>query len=479
MSKRASTTSGSMAFMPTAHRIEMVVFLAVVAFTYLSISRPFDYDPSQSARIGLTFSIVERGEFNIDRFVAEGRTVDWARSGGHYYSNKAPGPALLAVPLYFVQNRIQRALGVADDHPRARRFAMYVANVATSILPTLLALPLLFTMLGRRMGLSPGWAFALCGTWAVGSLALPYSVMFFGHQSAAAFFTIGMCLTVLELEREGPPRPSVIALAGLAMGLAAISEYLAIVLVGVWTVYLVWRTQLAPRVLAAWAAGGAGPLAVVMVYHALCFGSPFTTAYSPSVLNPRFVPIVTWELPSVDRLLDVTVRPWRGMFYATPVFALLLVGLERLRGERRGKPELIAAATGVLLYFGLIAAFPAAFGGACIGPRYFTPALLMALLLVAAGARTVPLLFATLAALSTLLMFVATLTEPLPDEANMDPFRDVLFPMLARSDPNFMRNIFTYALGTSLPGALLAYLALWAGLAVWLRLSLQRGGRVA
>ena len=450
----------------------MAVFLAAVAFTYLSVDRPWT-DGNQFARIGLTYSIVERGEVNIDPFVAQERTVDWARSGGHYYSNKAPGPALLAVPLYFVQNRIQRALGVEDDHPRGRWLAVYLANLATSVLPTLLALPLLLTVLVRRMGLSTLWAFALCGTWAVGSMALPYSVLFFGHQSAAAFFTIGMCLTALELEREEPARLWVIALAGLAMGLAVTSDYLAAVLVGVWTVYLVWRTRFAPTILVAWAAGGAGPLAVVMVYHAVCFGSPFTTAYSLSVLNPRFVPIATWGFPSVDRLLDVTVRPWRGMFYATPVFALLVVGLDRLRGELRGKPELIAAAAGVVLYFGLLAAFPSAFGGACIGPRYFTPALPLALLLVAAGARTAPGLFAILAALSTLLMFVATLTNPLPDEAEMDPFRNVLFPMLARNGPSPMRNVFSYSLGMSLKGALLAYLAVWAVVAAWLALRLR------
>lgn len=477
MSQRVSTMLPGAA-LPTAYRLEMAVFLAVVAFTYLSINRPI-VDGNPGARIGLTFSIVERGELNIDRLVAEGNTEDWSRHAGHFYSNKAPGPALLAVPLYFLQNRIQRAVGVTDDNRRAHWLATYVANFATSIVPTLLALPLLYTVLVRRMGLSPGWAFALCGTWAVGSMAFPYSVMFFGHQSAAAFFAIGMCLTVLELEREGAPRPHVIALAGLAMGMAVISDYLAGVLVGIWVVYLAWRTRLAPRLLAASAVGGAGPLAVVMAYHAACFGSPFTTAYNLSVLNPLFVPIAGWELPSLDRLLDITVRPWRGMFYATPVFALLLVGLARLREEMRGRPELIVAATGVVLYFGLLAGFPSSFGGACIGPRYFTPALPLAVLLVASGVRTVPRLFGTLLFASTFLMFVAMLTEPLPSERFRDPFGEVLFPMLAHNSPGSMRNVFTHFAGLSRMGALGAYLALWVGLASWLWLRLRAEGRLA
>jgi len=212
----------------------------------------------------------------------------------------------------------------------------------------------------------------------------------------------------------------------------------------------------------------------VMAYDAVCFGSPFTTAYSLSILNPRFVPIAGWEWPSLDRLLDITVSPWRGMFYATPVFALTVVGLARLRGDARGRPEVIGAAAGVVLYFGLLAAFPSSFGGYCIGPRYFTPALPLALLLVAGAARTMPRLFGVLLLASTLLMFVATLTEPLPDEQFKDPFRDVLFPMLAQDGPSAMRNLFTSFLRFSLVGALLAYLAIWAGLATWLRFRLRR-----
>jgi hypothetical protein len=236
----------------------MVVFLAVVSFTYLSITRPI-VDGNEGSRIGLTYSIVERGELNIDGLVAEGSTPDWAHHAGHFYSNKAPGPALLAVPLYLVQNRAQRAMGIVDHNPRARWVAKYIANFATSIVPTLLAMPLLFEVLARRLGYSPGWAFALCGAWAVGSMALPYSVMYFGHQSAGAFFTIGMSLTALELDREAAPRPHVIALAGLAMGLAVISDYLTGALVAVGTVYVASRARLAPRVLGAWAVGGVGP----------------------------------------------------------------------------------------------------------------------------------------------------------------------------------------------------------------------------
>ena len=301
------------------YRVEMVVFLAVVAFTYLSISRPFGRSAPGVAHRADLFDR-ERGELNIDRLVAAGATEDWARHGGHFYSKKAPGPALLPSPCAFVQNRIQRAMGVADDNSRARWVATYLANVATYFSDDATGAALLVTVLMGRMALSSGRAFALCGTWAVGSMALPYSVMFFGHQSAGAFFASAR-LTGSNWNAREPA--AVIALAGLAMGLAVVSIFC-------------WRVGrrvdrlpgLAHGARAARARGlgrgGAGPLAVVMAYDAVCFGSPFTTAYnlsiSPSLRSDRRLGVAQpgqasgHHGPSLAR-----------MFYATPVFALTVV----------------------------------------------------------------------------------------------------------------------------------------------------------
>ncbi len=450
-------------------RLELAVFLAVVAFTYGSITRGL-VDGNTWSRMGLVFAVVERGTLDIDPVVLERRTDDWARSGGHHYSNKAPGPALLAVPFYLAQRLVQRSFGVSDDAPLARDAAAYIANLTTSIIPTLVALAFLRGLLVRRLGVSQGMAFALCGTWAIASLALPYSVLFFGHQTAAAFFTIAMCLSAPGPAGQGDPRTRRPALAGLAMGLAVISDYLCAALAAVWMAHLAWRDR---RRLGPFLLGGAAPVLAALAYNAACFGSPFTTAYDLAFLNPRFAPIAAWEAPSLARLADVTVRPWRGLFYCTPVFALLLVGLDRLRVEARRHPDLVPAAAGVLLYFGLLAAFPSAYGGFCVGPRYVTPALPFALLLLAPAARMLPRLFGALAAAGAVLMLAATLTDPLPDERIQDPFREHIFPMLAAGSPGPMRNVFSAAMGLSLRVAFVAYLALWGAAAVWLAVRLR------
>jgi hypothetical protein len=441
------------------YRLERWVFLAVIAVTYLTIWRPLDND-NVWARMGMVFSLVERGSWNIDRAVAEHRTIDWAKTGGHYYSNKAPGCAILAVPLYAAQLFVERRLGIPSDRPAARDTATYIANLTLGILPTLFALACLWRLLYRELRLPAGWAFGFTAIWALASLALPYSVIFFGHQSAAAFFAIAMCMSAEELRRPSAElRPRRLARAALLMGVA------------VWTAWLLWRTRLDRRVLLSWILGGLAPAVFLLAYHRICFGSPLRTAYDLSIMNPNFVPISRWEWPQLGRLFEVTVRPYRGLFYCTPVYFLMLVGLDALPRDGREIPELWPAAVAVVASFLLLAAFPSYFGGSNIGPRYFTPALPLATLLLIPVRRTAPRLLVALAALSAVVMLASALVQTLPGYHDFEPL-NTIFRDLLRSVGE-MRNLLTDRLRLPLWGSFAAYLGLWGITASWLAFRLR------
>jgi hypothetical protein len=456
--------------MPRDTRTELAVFLAVAAFTYLSIHRDLS-DPNHGnewSRAALTFAVVEHGTLSIDPYA--GRTEDWSRHAGHYYSNKAPGPALLAVPVYFAQHRIQQALGIADDAPRARNVALYLATAVSTVLPTLAALALLYLVLVRRYALAPLAAFAVCGAWGAGSLALVYGTLFFGHQSAAAFFAIGMALSLLEPDGlDGESRPGRLWLAGLAMGLAVASDFIAAPLVAWWSLWVAWRARRRPRLIAAWVLGGLGPALALMALNRACFGGVFVTAYNDAVINPHWRALNTLEAPDLGRLADITIRPWRGLLYCAPVWALVAVGIDRLRSEARARPELWVAAAALVAQLIYMSALPSAFGGFCVGPRYATALLPLAALLLAPAVRLVPRLFVALAALSAFMMLVACLTDPLPGDGYRDPYREVLFPMLAREAHGPQLSLLRDGFGLSLHQTLFAYLALWLTTALWLR----------
>ncbi len=450
-------------------RAELAVFLAVAAITYLSIARVLD-SVNPWSRMAPIFAVVERGVLNIDPVVEAGRTIDWSRRDGHYYSNKAPGPMFLAVPIYWAQHLVQEALGVPNDAPAARNVAQYVANLVSSVAPTLLALHLMWRLLVERLGAGPEAAFVLTGTWAFGSLALPYTVVFMGHQTGAAFITIAVALILLEQGRAGGIRPRVFSVAGAAAGMAAASDWFSTPLAGVWTAFVAWRF---PRGLLPWLAGAAVPAAAGMAYNAACFGSPLTTGFDPDLLNPIFVSVARLEPPSLSRLVELTVNPWRGLFYATPVFLMIFPGVERISAEARRHPEIVVAAAGVIVDLLLLAAFPAAYGGACIGPRYFTAALPLCILLMVPAARMMPRLLLVLGIASAVMMLAATLTEPLPHESIKDPFRETIFPTLASAESLSMRNVFTEFLGFGRLAAFGAYLGLWGGAGLWIHLRLR------
>ena len=70
---------------------------------------------------------------------------------------------------------MQQAVGIPEGSPASRHVAAYLANLMASVIPTLLSLRLLLKVLSRCYALDAGPAIALCATWALSSLAFPYS----------------------------------------------------------------------------------------------------------------------------------------------------------------------------------------------------------------------------------------------------------------------------------------------------------------
>ncbi|MEZ4640043.1 MAG: hypothetical protein R2856_34645 [Caldilineaceae bacterium] len=53
-------------------------------------------DPNQNSRLNMVVAVVDDGSLRIDEYVSN--TVDYAKVGDHYYSDKAPGEPSWAFP---------------------------------------------------------------------------------------------------------------------------------------------------------------------------------------------------------------------------------------------------------------------------------------------------------------------------------------------------------------------------------------------
>ena len=118
---------------------------ALLIATVLFVSYAYFYAGggwNQNSRFDLIRAIIEQGTLRIDAY--HENTRDKAFFRGHYYSDKAPGLALLAVPIVAVARPVLRAAGVDPGSPRGLVGLSYVATVFTLALPAALATACLF-----------------------------------------------------------------------------------------------------------------------------------------------------------------------------------------------------------------------------------------------------------------------------------------------------------------------------------------------
>ena len=97
--------------------------VAVFAFlcVYFTGQFPPWANPNEVSRLEAVFAFVERGTFRIDDVLPLlGNHEDKAASGGHFYSNKAPGLSLAAIPVY----ALLRVFLPRPDSPTAPIFAL-------------------------------------------------------------------------------------------------------------------------------------------------------------------------------------------------------------------------------------------------------------------------------------------------------------------------------------------------------------------
>lgn len=315
-------------------------------------------------RIYLTQAIVDEGTFAVDRGVQRhGATADLARRDGRFYSNKAPGMSLLAVPVYAVAKLAYRVAGQGE----VPLFTLtWLCRAVVTGLPAILLLGLFFRVAEHLSGSRPAAWFATCAL-ALGSGGTPYAVQFMAHHVAGLCLVTALALGVLA------QTPRALGGAGLCLGLAALIEYQAVLLGFPVGVYLLarhrrWlpgtRHDLHPHGEARrghpylWLAAGVLPPVVLLLgYHWACFGSPLKTGYDFAATEAFAAGhqrgLLGLEPPELERLVGSLVGGRTGMLTVSPVLLLapagiLLLALDR---ARRGVAAALAGCLGVALAF--------------------------------------------------------------------------------------------------------------------------------
>jgi hypothetical protein len=219
---------------------------------------------------------------------------------------------------------------------------------------------------------------------ALGTMAFPYSVIFFSHQLAASLL-FGAFFMIFLLKRS-PERgtPAYRIVIGLLLGWALISEFTTAAIVAplaAYYVHAVWRAGPRRRLeaLGLPAIGGLVSIALQLGYNALCFGSPFSLGYS-NLSDPVYAEAMSRGLmgiqaPDLTVLFYTLFHPSLGLFWESPVLLMAPLGAAFLFRDRRFRAEAIVVTWIVVSYLILMSGYSVWWGGFALGPRHIIPAL--------------------------------------------------------------------------------------------------------
>jgi hypothetical protein len=389
---------------------------------------------NEYSRYDLVRAVVEEGTVRIDSF--HENTGDKAFKDGHYYSDKLPGTAILGIPVYAAYLGVNRLAGIEEPPQEA---AVAALAFTLSGIPTVLLVVLLVRFLIPYTG--EPWALTMGVALGLGSILFPFATMFFGH-AASTFFLFAAFYALWSARRGGGSWR--IAAAGLLGGMAVITEISAALGVLVLGAYALLAGRLAGRIerpvlrrldlrtAALFAVGGIVPAMLLLGHNALAFGSPLSLGYA-NLQSGGFAEgmshgILGVSVPKLDVLGDLTVGP-RGLLRLSPWFALAPLGLVALR-RRDLRAEVIVAASICVVFLVFNAGYYLPFGGWTPGPRFLSPALPFAAVLVALAPRRIRPLTVLLIAWSIAVMVIATVTRPNAQELYEDPLVQLWIPRL-------------------------------------------------
>jgi len=341
----------------------------------------------------LTAAIVDEKRVSIDTYGH--LTIDRSIIDGRYYSDKAPGMALFAIPTYAVvnalhaarhDNRINLITPIESEFRTGRIKEVDQSFARVVLLRAMVWLTggVLFASAGVamfrfaiRLGYQQHHAISATLITFVATPFLGWSAQFFGHVAAGALLFLAFVHLALLAEQMTRTRQLCFAgLGGLLLGLAITTEYVAAVPCLLIAVFAFWKIrQMGGKMIFLLAAvgllGSCLGLIPALVYHDAAFGGPFTVGYSHldgwEEMQTGFMGLT---VPSPRIIYHILLGPIRGILWLSPV--LMIVPFAFWLGIRSGRnrAELLLCASVLTYYILMNASFYFWHGGASLGPRH-------------------------------------------------------------------------------------------------------------
>ncbi len=450
-------------------RAGFIVVVVFVSYAYFYAGT----SANSNSRFDLVRAIVEQHTLRIDKY--QQNTGDKALWNGHYYSDKAPGQALAAVPVVAAARAVLIAAGANPTSPRSLWFLDYLATLATVVVPGALAAGCLY-FICLWLGCSANGALFAALCYALATPMWAYGTGFLSHALTASCLVFAFAAAV-ALRRFRSPRHDIWlgSAVGFFAGWATISEFPAAIPAVILAVLAVVHARAGGadrlrRVVLALTGAAFLCFAVLWAYQVAAFGSLFNLGYSHHATFSQTVHTgffgVTY--PKLNVLLHLLIGTRRGLLPLAPVLILAPFGFVSLWKQLEARSSTLAAAA-IALYFLLFnASFLDWYAGWIYGPRYLSPGLPFLCLGLAwlwmtarPWLRGVLLGFALIGAAQSLIAVSTTISPP---DAIKYPVRDYLWPAFRSGRIPLNENGFNLGTLVGLRGltSLVPLLAGWA-----------------
>ncbi|MCX7919158.1 MAG: hypothetical protein N3A72_06025 [bacterium] len=442
------------------YRIEFILFF-LLWFTYGYF---IHQNPgwNVTTRMDFIYAVVDQGTLSIDAYYhqpsKEYYTGDVAEYNGQHYSDKAPGLALLGIPVYAGFINLADIIGW---HP-SPLISRYIVTLFTVGLLSATLGVILYRFLAVFDANNQNRVMVVCA-YAFGTIAFPYSTLFFSHIPAAVFCFLGFYLIFTKIRYQpvevrnqmGEARKQQnrttsywLLASGFFAGYALITEYPVGLIVFGLVVYLYLQRKKIHDVILFLV-----PIFICLLIPAMInylqFGTPFALGYQYEKLDEfrtgmsRGLFGIT--VPSLKTLYGITVHPFRGLFFWSPVLILSLFGFYHFYREKKFRNEFWLFLVIVVVFFLFNISYFAWWGGWATGPRHIIPILpFLSIPMIYLFSRLKKLSLG-LSLISIGLMIIATAADPQVPQS-------YLYPLWEFALPRLMYGIVTLNLGSLLFG---------------------------
>jgi hypothetical protein len=447
------------------NRVELLLFVLLFgtyAFFYQSTHH------NEASRFDQMRAVIEKHELAINHYwwnTAD--IIHYPKNGSdRVYPNKAPGMTLLGLIPFSAICAGMSALyhfglpGWAYWHLVTYLTTLFMVGGLSA-----LAAVAIYRVLKELTGKTYISAMAIIAVW-LGTLAFPYSTLFFSHQFVAALLAFAFVCLFWVGRAEASLRYQLISTfgAGLLMSFSVASEYPTILLAAILCVYGAWRIfrlKLSVPERGMFAVTGAvGALfgvAMLLLYNAVAFGklfyvpyesyartgADFSATYSHGWLGLHWLGIH----PFLHALASITIYPQIGMFYlgiehwrvyaCSPVLWLCVPGLVFMIWKKNLRAEgllILAMTVAYVVFITSYGTWSYDWAGASyFGCRHMIPLLPFLALPLCFGARILRPIFYPLLAISIFYMLIGTATEPRVAIPYENTARDLLIPDYLRA----------------------------------------------